>query len=227
MNDSDSPQNNMPSNGDVGAEANEPDDLIEAGLAALLADPNNWLEPPAGLDDRIVEAVRSEVDLGAAEPHVAAVSSRGARRLTSLRPALIGAAAAIVLLFGGIVVLSALSGVEQTESFSAELISTGLIPDVGGDIDVTSFDSGLRIDLSAPALPRRDNGAFYEGWVRTADGNLFPVGTFHDGDDVTLWAGVELDRVELFTITLETAAGPDDPAQGSSGTVVLRAQIRP
>ncbi len=106
-------------------------------------------------------------------------------------------------------------------------LNPGLIPDVGGGIDVTSFDSGLQIDLSAPGLPRRDDGAFYEGWVRTADGSLFPVGTFHDGDDVTLWAGVELDRIELFTITLETAAGPNDPAQGSSGEVVLKAAITP
>ena len=124
-------------------------------------------------------------------------------------------------------VLSALSGVDETETFSAELISTGLIPDVGGDVDISSFDSGLRIDLVAPGLPRRDDGTFYEGWVRTADGGLVPVGTFHDGDEVTLWAGVELDRVELFTITLETVVAPDDPGHASSGEVVLRAELRP
>jgi hypothetical protein len=227
MNDSNSPQSSGPGNSDVGADANEPDDLIDAELAALLADPNNWVEPPEGLDDGIVAAVRSEAALGAGAPHLAAISPRGARRWGTLRPALIGAAAAIVFVFGGIVVLSALSGVEETETFSVELISTGLILDVGGDVDVTSLDSGLRIDLSARGLPRRDDGAFYEGWVRTADGNLIPVGTFHAGDDVTLWAGVELDRVELFAITLETASGPDDPAQGSSGEVVLRAEITP
>ena len=76
-------------------------------------------------------------------------------------------------------------------------------------------------------LQRREYTLKAEGWVRTVDGTLFPVGTFHDGDDVTLWAGVELDRIELFTITLETAAGPNDPAQGSSGEVVLKAAITP
>ncbi len=140
---------------------------------------------------------------------------------------MLGAAAAVTFLFGGIVVLSALSGADGgSDTFSSELISTGLLPDVGGDVDLTSFDSGLRIDLEAPGLPRRANGKFYEGWVRTAEGDLIPVGTFHDGNAVTLWAGVELDRIELFTITLEEASGPNDPGQGSSGEVVLRTEIR-
>jgi hypothetical protein len=156
------------------------------------------------------------------------VSVAAARRRTWIRPALLGAAAAITFLFGGIVVLSALGGVDVgSDTFSAELTSTGLLPDVGGDIEVTSFDSGLRIDLEAPGLPRRDDGKFYEGWVRTADGDLFPVGTFHDGSKVTLWAGVELDRIELFTITLEEAASGNDPGQDSSGEIVLRTAIRP
>ena len=173
--------------------------------------------------------MRSEATLGDAEPQ--AVVDRGlpaSRRRSWVRPALLGAAAAITFLFGGIVVLSALGGADTgTDTFSAELTSTGLLPDVGGSIDVASFDSGLRIDLAASGLPRRDDGKFYEGWVRTADGNLFPVGTFHDGSNVVLWAGVELDRIELFTITLEEAAGPNDPAQGTSGEVVLRTDIGP
>jgi len=209
-------------------------DALTTDIAALLAAPGTWINPPAGLDDRIAAAVRSEAELGAADPIVwegrVEGGAQGLRRRAWLRPALFGAAATIVALFGGIVVLSGLSGVsgvEETETFSAELISTGLIPDVGGDVEVTSFGSGLQIDLVAPGLPRRDDGAFYEGWVRTVDGNLFPVGTFHDGDDVTLWAGVELDRVDLFTVTLETAVGPDDPGQASSGGVVLRVAVRP
>lgn len=226
MNDSNSPQNDEPTNPETGADVDEVDGLIDAELSALLADPNNWVEAPIGLDDDIVAAIRSEATLGAA-PAAEAAPQRGVRRWSAVRPALFGAVAAILFVFGGIVVLSALSGVDETETFSAELVSTGLIPDVGGVVDVTAFDSGLRIDLVAPGLPRRDNGTYYEGWVRTADGNLVPVGTFHDGDEVTLWAGVELDRVELFTITLETVAAPDDPAHASSGEVVLRTEITP
>lgn len=233
MNESGSPPNN--GSGSDGPDAGAPGssgsadvtDVLDAELAAMLADEGTWVHPPHGLGDRVVAAIRSEADLGTPGPSAPIGPSSSSRRRAGLRPALIGAAAAVVLLFGGIVVLSAVSGVEEVETFSVELVSTGLIPDVGGALDVTAFDSGLQIELSAPGLPRRDDGAFYTGWVRSDDGNLTPVGTFHDGTAVTLWAGVELDRIELFTITLERAAGPDDPAQGSSGDVVLRAALRP
>ncbi len=204
------------------------DGALDADIAALLADQSTWAEPPPELGDRVVAAVRSESALGDSAPMSSVSSFVAARGRSWMRPALLGAAAAIAFLFGGIVVLSALSGADSgSDTFSAELTSTGLLPDVGGDIDVTSFNSGLRIDLEAPGLPRRDDGKFYEAWVRTSAGDLFPVGTFHDGSDVTLWAGVELDRIELFTITLEEAAGPTDPGQGTSGEVVLRTAIQP
>lgn len=205
------------------------DGMLDADIVALLAEASTWVEPPSGLSDRVVAAVRSEATLGAdPDPVSRPVLLGAAPRRTWFRPALVGAAAAITFLFGGIIVLSALSGAEVgTDAFSAELTSTGLVPDVGGSIDVTSFDSGLRIDLEAPGLPRRDDGKFYEGWVRTADGDLLSVGTFHEGSNVTLWAGVELDRIELFTITLEEAAGGKGPGQGYSGEIVLRTAIRP
>jgi hypothetical protein len=203
------------------------DDALGVDLDALLAEPSTWIEPPPELGDRIVAAVRSEATLGDSEPMAYEAGFSAVRRRSWIRPALLGAAAAITFLFGGIVVLSALGSADTgTDAFSAELTSTGLLPDVGGSIDVTSFESGLRIDLQASGLPRRDDGKFYEGWVRTADGDLFPVGTFHDGSNVVLWAGVELDHIELFTITLEEAAGPNDPGQGTSGEIVLRTEIR-
>ncbi len=200
------------------------DGVLDADIVALLADASTWVEPPSGLSDRVVAAVCSEAAFGDdSDPE----SLGAAPRRTWFRPALIGAAAAIAFLFGGIIVLSALSGAEiGTDAFSAELTSTGLVSDVGGNIDVTSFDSGLRIDLDAPELPRRDDGEFYAGWMRTADGDLLPVGTFHEGSNVTLWAGVELDRIELFMITLEEAVGGNDSGQGSSDEVVLRTAIR-
>lgn len=204
------------------------DDALDVDIVALLADASTWVKPSPELGDRVVAAVHSESMLGDSDTMSATVSLHAAHRSPWIRPAMLGAAAAITFLFGGIVVLSALSSADTgTDAFSAGLTSTGLLPDVSGDIDITSFDSGLRIDLEAPGLPRRDDGKFYEGWVRTIDGDLFPVGTFHDGRDVTLWAGVGLERIELFTITLEEAAGPNDPGQGTSGEVVLRTEIRP
>jgi hypothetical protein len=211
---------------ELGAAMSEHDntDEFDAQISALLADPTVWDSPGDDLGDRIVNAISSE-SVDALETFAAPAGPSGRR--TWARPALLGAAAAIIFLFGGLVILSGLSGVEDIDSFSAELVPTGLISDQSGDITVTSFDSGLRIELDAASLPRRDNGLFYEGWLKTVDGDLFAVGTFHDGVDVTLWAGVELERVELFTITLEEAAGPDDLGQGSSGDVVLRTEISP
>lgn len=209
--------------------AHHPDEVnraLDAGIAALLTESSTWVDPPPGLGDRIVTGVRSEAALDDPDPMAGRAEVTSTRRAW-MRPALVGAAAAITFLFGGIVVLSALDSADTgTEMFTAELTSTGLLPDVGGGVDVTSFESGLRIDLAASGLPRRDNGKFYAGWVGTADGDLFPVGTFHDGSNVTLWAGVELDRIVLFTITLEEAAGPNDPGQGISGEVVLRTEIQ-
>ncbi|MGI9644814.1 MAG: anti-sigma factor [Ilumatobacteraceae bacterium] len=200
-----------------------PDDELGASIDTLLADAALWVEVPDGLDERVVAAVRSEAAVG--EPPTPTPNS-GPRR-TSVRPALLGAAAAILLLFGGVVVLSALSGASGTDRFSADLVSTGLIADVDGSIEVTSFSSGLRIDLDAPSLPRRDGGRFYEGWLRTDDDKLVPVGTFHDGDGVTLWAGIEPERVVAFSITMERAVAPASPDQSSSGDVVLKADVSP
>lgn len=192
-----------------------------AEIDALLADPSMWEQPPSDLGDRVAASIQAE----ASQAVPAVPQATGMARRGWLRPALLGAAAAVAILLGGVVALSALSGVEDRDTFSAELTSTGLINDVEGSVEIASFDSGLRIDLDAPSLPRRANGKFYEGWLRTVDGDLIPVGTFHGGDSVTMWAGVGLDEVEAFTITLEESVAGDDIGQGSSGDVVLRAAV--
>jgi len=196
-------------------------DTLDDDMAALLADPTMWDNPSGDVEDRVVAAVLSESVLH----HAAPVTSIDGGRRGWLRPALLGAAAAIILLFGGIVALSAVNGVDDRETFSSELTSTGLVANVSGDVEISVFDSGLRIDLDAPTLPRRDNGTFYEGWLKTFDGNLIPIGTFHEGDSVIMWAGVGLDQVEAFTITLEESAAGQDPGQVSSGEVVLRTLV--
>lgn len=194
---------------------------LDDSVVELFVDPAMWDQPSANLGDRVVDAIRSESALHDPSPIAPIVPIRRGW----VRPALLGAAAAVVLLFGGIVVLSAINGVEDRTTISSELISTGLVANVSGDVEISVFDSGLRIDLAAPDLPRRDHGNFYAGWLLTIDGNLVPVGTFHEGDDVTLWAGVGLDQVEAFTITLEANATGQSPDQGSSGDVVLRTLV--
>ena len=78
-------------------------------------------------------------------------------------------------------------------------------------------NSGWEIKLDATGLPRLDGGQFYQAWLRNADGVLVPIGTFNEGTDVTLWAGVPPDQFPTMTITRESADGNQD----SSGQRVL------
>jgi hypothetical protein len=71
-------------------------------------------------------------------------------------------------------------------------------------------------------LPRREGGDFYEGWLKNCAGTeLVPIGTYHELDDATGWAGVSINDFPLLTVTREHVAAPKDAAQGSSGEVVV------
>jgi TPR repeat protein len=125
--------------------------------------------------------------------------------------ALLGAAAAIL---ASILVVRPRP---DSESVQFALTATELAPGAEGTAEVTSQESGLRIELNATGLPRRDNGDFYQAWLRNDDGQSIPIGTFHEGHDVVLWAGVSLKDYPELTITQEKA----DNNQASSGATVL------
>jgi hypothetical protein len=72
------------------------------------------------------------------------------------------------------------------DSVQFALIPTELAPGAEGTAEVTPEQSGLRIELNATGLPRRDNGEFYQAWLRNDDDQSVPIGTFHDGNGVTL-----------------------------------------
>jgi len=101
--------------------------------------------------------------------------------------------------------------------FEAALAPTGLVPAARGDATLTKTASGWRIELDATGLPRLQGGRFYEAWLRNAAGVLVPIGTFNDGRDVTLWAGVSPKDFRTLTVTREQGDGD----QRSSGEKVL------
>jgi hypothetical protein len=141
---------------------------------------------------------------------------RRARRVpVQRRFVLIGAAATAVLAvaIGLTVFRSGTSG----ERFHAALAATELAPGAGGEATLTKTASGWRIELDAARLPRLDDGRFYEAWLRNAAGVLVPIGTFNEGREVTLWAGVSPKHFRTLTITRERADGE----QASSGEKVL------
>jgi uncharacterized protein len=126
--------------------------------------------------------------------------------------ALLGTAAAAIL-----ALMLAVRPSPDNDSKEFALTASELAPSAQGTVDVTPEESGLRIELSATGLPRRDNGNFYQAWLRNDDGQSIPIGTFHDGKDVVLWAGVSLEDYPELTITQEKADGN----QASSKQVVL------
>ncbi len=152
------------------------------------------------------EALRARID----------AQRRPSRLPAPRRLALAGAvaAAAVAAIAVGVGVFgSSTSG----ESFQSALAATDLAPGAKGEATLTKTSSGWRIELDATGLPRRAGGRFYEAWLRNPAGVLVPVGTFNEGQDVTLWAGVSPKDFTTLTVTREQADGN----QASSGEKVL------
>ena len=168
---------------------------------ALARSATDEVEAPADLRER-VEAHR-----------------RGRRAETPRRLVLVTAAATAVLAVA--VGLSVFGSDTSPEGFRAVLGPTTLLPEAGGEAALTKTSSGWRIELDATGLPRLENGRFYQAWLRNPSGISAPIGTFNEGRDVTLWAGVSPEDFTMLTVTRERADG--DPA--SSGETVLVGEV--
>jgi hypothetical protein len=185
------------------------DDVTRAELDDLkstLGDDTVWALPPSELEDAVVAAIASQSAVTAPTPtrHSRRWSSRASR-------ALLAGAAAVVIGVGvtGIVL-------NRHDEPGATLRAT--FDDGLSSAALTQFDSGWRIELDAPDLPRRDDGQFYEAWLRDDDSVLVSIGTFNEGDDVVLWAGVPPTQFSTITITREVADG--DPASSGDRALV-------
>ena len=166
----------------------------------VLADPAVWAEPPPYLQEAVVAAIAEEA---------------GAGRRRRFRLAVAGIAAAVMLAVG--IGVGLYLNREQPVEFAATLSGTELSPDASGDVTLTKTPSGWDIRLHATGLPRREDGEFYQAWLKNDAGLLVPIGSFNDGRDVTLWSGVGPADFPTLTITQEVADGD----QASSGLVVL------
>jgi Anti-sigma-K factor rskA len=198
----------------VTMDENDENDLLDADIVALLDDPSLWQEPRAELEDRIVAGITEE-------RRVVVPIGRARRAWPGrLAAAAIGAAAAAIVL------IAVPRDDDQQADASVDIVGTDLVPGITGSADVTSLQSGVRIDFSVEGLPRRDGDEFYEGWLKNCAGTLLiPIGTYHELDDATGWAGVAIEDYPLLTVTREQVAAPKDAAQGSSGEVVVTASL--
>ena len=214
-------------------------------LRALLADPGLWDEPAPTLEDAVVNAVASAAGTSATRatlttrlvpppPAVATPTSRSSEpvapvismdqhRRRWIRPAamLLSAAAAVVIVVAGATVLT--NDDDTSESFSMALEPTEVLPAAKGSADLTKTNSGWRIELDATGLPRLADGVYYQAWLRNEEGTLVPIGTFNEGEDVVLWAGVSPLLFPTLTVTREAA----DNVQDSSGDRVLVGTLAP
>jgi Anti-sigma-K factor rskA len=178
-----------------------PDERAElARVSDALGDRATWMEPPAHLQEAVVAAIAEE---------------SGAGRRRRLRVVVAGLAAAVMLAVG--IGVGLYLQRDQPVEFAASLAGTELAPEATCDVTLTKHPSGWDIRLHATGLPRREDGDFYQAWLKNEDGLLVPIGSFNDGREVILWAGVGPADFPTLTITQETADGD----QASSGRVVL------
>jgi hypothetical protein len=163
---------------------------------ALFQDAAAEVEAPADLRARI-EELRD------------ARRPRDRRRLSLVAMATTAVAAAVViaLVFGG--------------GTSGQRFHAALAPYGTARLEKTT--SGWRIELDAQQLPRLDDGRFYQAWLKNDAGVLVPVGTFNEGKNVILWAGVSPQEFGTISVTRERADGD----QSSSGDKVLVGRLEP
>ena len=145
------------------------------------------------------------------------IDSRRRAPASRVRVAIGAVAVAAVAVAIGIAVFGSSPG----QQFDADLSATGLVPGASGSATLTKTDSGWRIELDASGLPRLDDGRFYQAWLKNAAGTLVPIGTFNEGQNVKLWAGVSPVEFSTITVTRERADGD----QGSSGQRVLVGKV--
>jgi hypothetical protein len=213
----------------------------EIAELAALADGSLAPERRAALETRVAESLELADRLSEQERALALTRSAAAEveapaglraRIDAERRArgtqrprrfvLAGAAAAAVAVAAVVIGLAVFGSNTSGQHFEATLAPTDLVPSARGDASLTKTSSGWRIELDATGLPRLDRGRFYEAWLRNGAGVLVPIGTFNEGRDVTLWAGVSPKKFTMLTVTRERA----DRNEYSSGEKVLVGTVR-
>jgi hypothetical protein len=207
----------------------DPDKRAELDrLRGVLSDPAVWAEPQPDLQERIVDAISSTGATSSdtapdPEPEGSTADRHNVLRLRTRRTkyAILSAAAAVLIAVG--IAIGLTNHDSKPAEFAASLQGTDLAPDASGQVTLSRTESGWKIHLQAEDLPRRDNGAYYEAWLKNDAGILVPIGTFNQPDDVTLWAGVPPSSYPTITVTRQLANGE----QASSGQVVLQGTTHP
>ena len=181
-------------------------------LRALLAEPDSWAEPPAGLLDEILSGIDNE-PAGLVVP----VAGRGGRRRTHIRRTVRAGAAALLAAAAVVIALVVTRGPATTD---VVLAGTRLAPGASATAKMHATPSGLAVELDVSGLPPSPRGYYYQAWMKGPRG-LVTIGTFHmrggPAGTVELWSAVSLADYPVITVTRE----PEDGNPASSGQVVL------
>jgi len=177
-------------------------------LRALLADPDGWAEPPAGLLDQILAGT------GTGTGSVAGRDDR--RRQIQMRRTVRAGAAALLAAAAVVIGIVVTRGPATTD---VALAGTRLAPAASATARLHATPSGLAIELDVSGLPPSPPGYYYQAWMKGPRG-LVTIGTFHlrgGPGTVELWSAVSLADYPAITVTRE----PEDGNPASSGQVVL------
>jgi hypothetical protein len=197
-------------------------------LRVLLASPDLWSEPPAGLLDQITASIGSERIVLAGSPPAAITGSavstasaastarRDSRRRTRVRRS---AGAAVAALLAAAAVVAGIVVTRGPVTTDVALAGTRLAPGASAVAKLHATPSGLAIELDVSGLPPSPPGSYYQAWMKGPRG-LVAIGTFHlrgGPGPVELWSAVSLAGYPTITVTRE----PEDGNPASSGRVLL------
>ena len=177
-------------------------------LRALLADPDGWAEPPAGLLGQILAGT------GTGTGSAAGRDDR--RRQIQMRRTVRAGAAALLAAAAVVIGIVVTRGPATTD---VALAGTRLAPAASATARLHATPSGLAIELDVSGLPPSPPGYYYQAWMKGPRG-LVTIGTFHlrgGPGTVELWSAVSLADYPAITVTRE----PEDGNPASSGQVVL------
>ena len=177
-------------------------------LRALLADPDGWAEPPAGLLGQILAGT------GTGTGSAAGRDDR--RRQIQIRRTVRAGAAALLAAAAVVIGIVVTRGPATTD---VVLAGTRLAPAASATAKLHATPSGLAIELDVSKLPPSPPGFYYQAWMKGPHG-LVTIGTFHmrgGPGTVELWSAVSLADYPVITVTRE----PEDGNPASSGQVVL------
>ncbi len=174
-------------------------DRVDELLTFDLSDDAFWVEPRAGVEASVMEAISA----GPAGASISVLDAAAGKRRPWLVPAAV--AAAIVAL------LAIATWRVDGPDWEVALAATENAPGVEAAVRGWNEASGTRLRLDVSGLDPAPAGHVYELWFTEGPVHV-SAGTFTDPTDVTLWVGVRRADYPRLWITLEPLDA--DPSPG-------------